>query len=38
MEFVDRALARRLEAAEEVPQVYYARLYQKLRPEVKAAV
>ena len=38
MEFVDRALARRLEAAEEMPQVHYARLYQKLRPEVNAAV
>jgi GNAT superfamily N-acetyltransferase len=38
MEFVDKALARRLEAAEEVPQVYYARLYQKFRPEVNAAV
>ncbi|HXP15969.1 MAG TPA: GNAT family N-acetyltransferase [Terriglobales bacterium] len=38
MEFVDQALARRLEAAEEMPQVHYARLYQKLRPEVNAAV
>lgn len=38
MEFVDKALARRLEAAEEMPQVHYARLYQKLRPEIGAAV
>jgi len=37
MEFVDQAFARRLEAAEEIPQVYYAWLYQKLRPEVNAA-
>ncbi len=37
MEFVDQAFARRLEAAEEIPQVYYARLYQKLRPEINAA-
>jgi GNAT superfamily N-acetyltransferase len=37
-EFVDRAFARRLESAEEMPQVYYGRLYQKLRPEVNAAV
>ena len=38
MEFVDKALARRLEAAEEIPQVQYALGYQKLRPEVGAAV
>ena len=38
MEFVDKALARRLEAAEEIPQVNYGRLYQKLRPEIGAAV
>jgi outer membrane lipoprotein SlyB len=37
MEFVDKAFARRLEAAEEMPQVHYAGLYQKLRPEIKAA-
>jgi GNAT superfamily N-acetyltransferase len=37
MKFVDQAFARRLEAAEEIPQVYYAALYQKLRPEVNAA-
>ena len=38
MDFVDQALARRLESAEEMPQVHYARLYQKLKPEVGAAV
>jgi GNAT superfamily N-acetyltransferase len=38
MVFVDKALARRLEAAEEMPQVHYAQLYQKVRPEVGAAV
>jgi GNAT superfamily N-acetyltransferase len=38
MEFVDKALARRLEAAEEIPQVHYALGYQKMRPEVGAAV
>jgi ribosomal protein S18 acetylase RimI-like enzyme len=38
MEFVDKALARRLEAAEEMPQVQYAYLYQKLRPEIGAEV
>jgi GNAT superfamily N-acetyltransferase len=38
MEFVDKACARRLEAAEEMPQVHYARLYQKVRPEIGAAV
>jgi GNAT superfamily N-acetyltransferase len=38
MEFVDKAFARRLEAAEEMPQVHYARLYQKVRPEVGAGV
>jgi GNAT superfamily N-acetyltransferase len=37
MEFVDKAFARRLEAAEEMPQVHYAGLYQKLRPEINAA-
>jgi len=37
MEFVDKAVARRLEAAEEIPQVLYARLYQKIRPEIGAA-
>ena len=38
MDFVDQALARRLESAEEMPQVHYARLYQKLKPEIGAAV
>ncbi len=38
MDFVDQALARRLESAEEMPQVHYAHLYQKLRPEIGAAV
>jgi len=37
MEFVDKALARRFEAAEEMPQVMYARLYQVQRPEIGAA-
>jgi len=37
MQFVDRALARRLEACEEMPQVYYARGFQKTRPAIGAA-
>ena len=37
MQFVDRAFARRLEACEEMPQVYYAREFQKSRPQVGAA-
>lgn len=37
MEFVDKALARRLESCEEMPQVYYARLFRKSRPEIGAA-
>ncbi|HEV2400001.1 MAG TPA: GNAT family N-acetyltransferase [Candidatus Sulfotelmatobacter sp.] len=37
MEFVDKALARRLESCEEIPQVLYARAFQKTRPEVGAA-
>lgn len=37
MQFVDKALARRLESCEEMPQVYYARVFQKTRPEVGAA-
>ena len=36
MKFVDQALARRFEAAEEVPQVLYAESYKKLRPEIGA--
>lgn len=38
MDFVDQALARRLESAEEMPQVHYAHLYQELKPEIGAAV
>jgi ribosomal protein S18 acetylase RimI-like enzyme len=38
MQFVDKILARRLEAAEEMPQVQYGKLYQKLRPDIGAAV
>jgi ribosomal protein S18 acetylase RimI-like enzyme len=38
MNFVDRQLARRLESAEEVPQVYHAQAYEKSRPETGAAV
>ena len=37
MQFVDKALARRLESCEEMPQVYYARIFQKTRPEIGAA-
>ena len=37
MPFVDKALARRLESVEEMPQVFYARVYQKTRPEIGAA-
>jgi hypothetical protein len=37
MLFVDKALARRFEACEEVPQVLYARAFQKTRPEIGAA-
>lgn len=37
MSFVDRALARRLESCEEMPQVLYARIFQRTRPEVGAA-
>jgi ribosomal protein S18 acetylase RimI-like enzyme len=36
MQFVDKALARRFEAAEEMPQVLYARAFQKLKPEIGA--
>ena len=38
MDFVDKALARRLESAEEIPQVRYAELYQKSQPQIGAAV
>jgi GNAT superfamily N-acetyltransferase len=37
MQFVDKALARRLEACEEIPQVLYARAFQKSRPHIGAA-
>ena len=37
MQFVDKALARRLESAEEVPQVDCVRMFQQSRPEVGAA-
>jgi GNAT superfamily N-acetyltransferase len=37
MQFVDKALARRLESGEEMPQVLYARTFQKIRPEIGAA-
>jgi ribosomal protein S18 acetylase RimI-like enzyme len=37
MQFVDKVLARRLESCEEMPQVLYARSFQKTRPEVGAA-
>ena len=36
MKFVDQALARRLESAEEMPQVLYAESYKKSRPEIGA--
>ncbi len=38
MQFVDKVLARRLESGEEMPQVEYARVIQKTRPEIGAAV
>lgn len=37
MDFVDKAMARRLESAEEMPQVYMAPFYQAQRPEIGAA-
>ena len=37
MHFVDKAFARRLESCEEMPQVLYARAFQKSRPEIGAA-
>ena len=37
MQFVDKALARRFESCEEMPQVLYARIFQKTRPELGAA-
>ena len=38
MQFVDRTLARRLESAEEMPQVHHAEWCQKNQPKVGAAV
>ncbi|HXX02571.1 MAG TPA: GNAT family N-acetyltransferase [Candidatus Acidoferrales bacterium] len=37
MPFVDKALARRLESCEEIPQVEYARVFRETRPEIGAA-
>ena len=37
MQFVDKALARRLESCEEMPQVLYARIFRNSRPEIGAA-
>ena len=37
MQFVDKAFARRLEAAEDVAQLRYAGLYRQLHPEIGAA-
>src|SRR6266576_5752369 len=37
MQFVDKALARRLESGEEMPQVMYGRMVQQTRPEIGAA-
>lgn len=37
MQFVDKALARRLESCEEMPQVLYARIFKETRPEIGAA-
>jgi hypothetical protein len=37
MQFVDKALARRLEAVEELPQVLYARVLKRTRPDIGAA-
>ena len=37
MQFVDKAFARRLESVEEMPQVFYARVFQNARPEMGAA-
>jgi ribosomal protein S18 acetylase RimI-like enzyme len=37
MHFVDNAFARRLESVEEMPQVMYARKFQKTRPDIGAA-
>jgi len=37
MQFIDKALARRFESCEEMPQVEYARVFQKTQPEIGAA-
>ena len=37
MQFVDKALARRFESGEEMPQVLYARVFQNTSPELGAA-
>jgi ribosomal protein S18 acetylase RimI-like enzyme len=37
MQFVDKAFARRLESCEEMPQVFFARAFQKTRQEIGAA-
>ena len=37
MQFVDKGFARRLESCEEMPQVMYARVFQKTRPDIGAA-
>ena len=37
MQFVDIAFARRLESSEEMPQVLYARIFQKTRPDIGAS-
>jgi hypothetical protein len=37
MQFVDKALARRLESCEEMPQVLYARIFKETRPQIGAA-
>ena len=36
MQFVDKAFARRLEAGEEMPQVMYARILAKSKPQIGA--
>jgi GNAT superfamily N-acetyltransferase len=38
MQFVDRAVARRFESAEEMPQVHHAHADQKMRPHIGSAV
>ena len=37
MQFVDQALARRLESCEEMPQVHYARVFKRTQPLIGAA-